>query len=175
MAKLLALLFGVSLKTVYNNKDRYIYLLINKYFSENEILEFLEKKEIKKLELIKNLSVEELEELLPKIDKSDEIDFLKKMDELKKFEQRLLYTFIKYYTIDLTINWIENLELFKIQYKKEFKILNSIKDNIILMPHHFKSCEDKFDTVFEQNDFIFIAENKEKIMIRIEKNLKKIF
>ena len=176
MNKILALIFNVSITTIYKKREKdYIFLLIEKYFNEAELLEFLDKKEIKKQELVKHFSLEELEKYLPKIDRTIEINFFKKIDKLKKFEQRLIFSMIKYYQIDLKRNWIENLDFFEKQYRKEFKILNSVKDNIILLPHHFKSCKKSFNVIFERDDFIFIVENKEKIIKKLQKNLKKIF
>lgn len=56
-------LFDVSINTYYNWKkeNRPIIELLNKYFSKEELIEFLETKRIKKQEFLKGLSIDEME------------------------------------------------------------------------------------------------------------------
>lgn len=85
-------LFGFAAPTYYRWKKekRPIVDLLEKYFSTEEIQEFLETEKIRKLELIKGFTVEELEELLfNKNNNSDEqlIDFVEYNIDLNKVKR----------------------------------------------------------------------------------------
>ena len=176
MNKLMALLFDVTLQTVYKKKKKNdAYLLIDKYLSEDEILEFLEKKEIKKFEIIKNYTIEELEKLLPKIEKNNKIEIIKKIKLLKKNNLRLLFTFLKYNSFDSSKKIEENINIFQKEYKISKKINNSINDNIILFSHHFQASKKSFQMIFNKNDFINMFEEKEFYLEEIQKEIQKIF
>jgi len=62
MKNLIVQMLGISLKSYYNWKNsRLIITFLEKYFSESELQEFLETKKIKRLELIKGFTADELE------------------------------------------------------------------------------------------------------------------
>ncbi|RXJ98943.1 hypothetical protein CRV02_12900 [Arcobacter sp. CECT 8989] len=85
--KLISNLLGISEKSYYRWKEtRVIFKLLEKYFSENEIKEFLETGKIRKLEVIKGFNVDELESLLFKNNNQEEqlIDFVTHNIDLSK-------------------------------------------------------------------------------------------
>jgi len=177
MNKILSILFNVSMPTIYKNKKNKnkSYQLILKYFSEKEILEFLEKEEIEKLELIKNYTASELKEILPKRDTNIEIEIFKKINKIKKINLRVLFVFLKYHKMDSSKNLEENIMIFQKNYKTKLRVETSIKDNIVLFAHHFKTAIRIFKTIFEKNDFEYIFENKEKFLEEIQKEIQKTF
>jgi len=174
--KLLALLFDVTIQTInknIKNKNK-SYELILKYFSKNEILEFLEKEEIEKLELIKNYTISELRELLPKRNSNIEIEVFKKINKLKRVNLRVLFVLLKYYEMDFEKNIEENITIFQKKYKTKLKIETTIKDDIVLFAHHFKTANRIFKTIFNQNDFEYMFEKKDIFLKEIKKETKKI-
>jgi hypothetical protein len=85
-------MLGISLKSYYNWKNsRLIITFLEKYFSESELQEFLETQKIKKLELIKGFTTDELENLLFNRNNNSEeqlIDYVEHnldLEKIKKF------------------------------------------------------------------------------------------
>lgn len=65
MKEIISKLLGISLKSYYNwQHERLIIPFLNQYFTEEELLEYINNGSIKKLELIKHLSYDDLNEKL---------------------------------------------------------------------------------------------------------------
>lgn len=89
--KLISQLLGISEKSFYRWKEqRAIFKLFSKYFTDNEIKEFLDTGKIEKFDIISNKSVDELKELLSIKNEQlilDEIE--RKKQEIKVLEEKL--------------------------------------------------------------------------------------
>ena len=83
--KLISQLLGISEKSFYRWKEqRAIFKLFSKYFTDNEIKEFLDTGKIEKFDIISNKSVDELKELLSI--KNEQLI----LDEITRTEEKLL-------------------------------------------------------------------------------------
>jgi hypothetical protein len=84
-------LLGISEKSFYRWKeDRKIFKLLEKYFTDEDIKDFLENNKIEKLDLIKDTSINELKELINlKNNQSIVEEIEKKKQEIKDLENQL--------------------------------------------------------------------------------------
>lgn len=103
MKNLIVQMLGISLKSYYNWKNnRLIITFLEKYFSENELKEFLETEKIRKLEVIKGFNVDELESLLFNKNNNQEeqlIDFVSHNINLEKINR---FTSLKdFFAVDI--------------------------------------------------------------------------
>lgn len=84
-------LLGISEKSFYRWKEeRKIFKLLEKYFTDEDIKDFLENNKIEKLDLIKDVSINELKELIIlKNNKSIIEEIEKKKQEIRDLENQL--------------------------------------------------------------------------------------
>lgn len=90
MKNVITKLLGISEVSYYRwKKERMIIDLLEKYFTENELKEFIENNKITKLELIKDLSTEEIKDILNNKEKIDFMPFLEDyiIINLKRFHK----------------------------------------------------------------------------------------
>ena len=163
-------------------KERPIFKLLEKYFSSDELKEFLQTDKIEKLDLIKNFSVDELKEKLYGI-----------KNETKKPQYNIsnLLTKVSLLTnsqVEAFIYFLKQLKKKNLEFNKEN--LKLINDSFIAqllnvfvelkLNHLYFSKSDKerlliwFDSFLDQNDFNYINENKELVVKELEK-VKKFF
>ena len=173
MNEILAIFFDSSPTTVWRkikNKN-FAYLFANKYLDENKIKEFMQNGEIKKYEIIKNFTTEELEHILSNQIENIEIKIFKKINKIKKINLKVLFIFLKYHHFNSEKNIEDNFIFFQKNYKTKLKIETSIFDDIILFSHHFKTAIRIFKTIFNENDFIDMFEKKEIFLEEIKKRI----
>lgn len=84
-------LLGISEKSFYRWKEeRKIFKLLEKYFTDKDIKDFLEKDKIEKLDLIKDISIDELKELVNLKNNQSIIEEIeKKKQEIRNLENKL--------------------------------------------------------------------------------------
>lgn len=84
-------LLGISEKSFYRWKEeRKIFKLLEKYFTDKDINDFLEKDKIEKLDLIKDISIDELKELVNLKNNQSIIEEIeKKKQEIRNLENKL--------------------------------------------------------------------------------------
>lgn len=162
-------LMGFSKNTYFNwqKENRPIISLVKKYFSEEEIDEFLKSNQIKKFELINNFTYEELANLIHQNSKIDNIRLYEIIDFFKSHTLVYLKTsFSKIlhqngYTSGIYINTLDTIDKqqFLFQLQKIFKEANwddvVIKINAINVLKDF-SNETNFN--FEKEDLNIILE-----------------
>jgi hypothetical protein len=174
---LMSSLFGFSAPTFYSWKKekRPIILLVEKYFEKKELIEFLNTKKIHKLELIKEYSLDELQELL---NKNQIIDKISVNNHLNNFDRVSLIYFLYLFKKEDTVkdsttlyNFITN-NLKKpdsIIISKVFEYISGYKptwlkdDNVSLRLHinNFnEDCndyikDDELDYIFKHREYYF--------------------
>lgn len=148
--KILCNLFGITARSYSNwsKEDRAIVSFFEKgYISKNEIEEFLKSNKIKKLELIKDLSVEEIEAKLSNIGNYDrdqrtqEMILLLQKKSTKDLLNALNYCFDKY---DMNNRW--NYDKFAIIEKIRNLLQGQSHDDLI------KDLNEKLGFDFNIND-----------------------
>lgn len=177
MLNVLALLFDNTVRSVQNWKkeNRPIIKLLEKYFSEEELEEFLKSEKILKLELIKDYSINELNRLLSpsQIDQSNILEthyrnILFKINTLNIREKAILYHAINDTTNPTTkdelLIAIKNMQLVK-------KIISQIIDGLLLRKNE-NSLEEKLGYAFDKDNlynFIFNFTSDIEIKVFLEK------
>lgn len=173
MLNVLALLFDNTVRSVQNWKkeNRPIIKLLEKYFSEEELEEFLKSEKILKLELIKDYSINELSRLLApsEIDQSNILEthyrnILFKINTLNIREKAILYHAINDTTNpsnkDELLTVIKNMQLIK-------KIISQIIDGLLLKKKE-NNLEGKLGYEFDKDNlYSFILNFTSDIEIKV--------
>jgi len=157
----LAKFLDVTTATIVNYKNNYRIFIdfFYKYFSENDIKEFLKTEKIEKFELTKNMSKDEIEIAL-----INHIFF--KIERLKEVDKRVLRYSLKY-------SIAENLEIEKsvnkasstLKFLKQLKEIFFNKSDDFLTQQHFREFRKKFKNEFKNFEKEIIDNNREKILI----------
>ena len=162
--KTLANILETSERTIFNKKKQNskIIFLLEKYFSENEILEFLETEKIEKFELVKNIEIDKIEMFFNlQNDNKSIFNIIKKLNQAQSRALRLaLRTAIaKEINISKSIsNLAKNRTLLD-----TFKSLLFDKNDDFLLKEHFEKLENDFK-FFNKEQIDFIDKNKDKMI-----------
>lgn len=157
MINTIAKILNTTRQSYYNWKEtKPVILLLERYFKKEELEEFLESNKIKKFELIKNLSVEELESKLSNIGNYDRDNRTKEIITLlKKYTESELSQTLRYCMGIYDIN--NNREYNKYTFIEKLKNLlkdaaheNELYDN--KFNPLIRSLNDKLGFDFNVND-----------------------
>ncbi len=167
----------------WKDENRQITKLLQLYFSDEELNEFLETGKIRKFELIKNLTTKELEKKLNNYNIFD-ISILKlKLISLPNAAKQLMIEQLNYCIVekkDYTLEIVKNYHKTHFEKIKEDIWLFIKEPSSILKanPDYFKKDRIKFIYYFEniitKDELLYINQNKEEI-IKILETFKGLF
>ena len=128
----------------YATQDRAIIKILEKYFKKEELEEFLKNKKIKKMELIRGLSIEELEDKLSTLDHYDKDQRVKEIILLLNKNTTLELT-------NILNSCLEQFNLNHIANYDKFAIIEKLKNLLEDLLHENKdtSYESQFSSLIK--------------------------
>lgn len=153
----------------WKKKDHKILVsLIETYFNIDELEEWLEKDEIKKFELIKNISFEELNDKLNQNNSTiDLLSVTKELTSLKESLLRALRSVLRNLDLEPSLNFQNQISKAKIDNGFFNKLKSFFKDDEVLTQKHFISLEKLLPLKLSQKEIEYMIQNKEEIITTI--------
>jgi len=177
IADIMVELFNFSRPTYFKKKREQIQILqlLDRYFSKEELEEFLKNSKIRKFELIKDLTLEECEEKFssPNMPTISLTQISSKFLSMKQVHRRSLRVLLKNSKKDELL--IENLDKLASEHTFYVKLKSFFKDDEFLLENHFFELKILWPIIFSKDELKFMDGNKDlaikQLNILIQNNL----